>query len=46
MFSLTLGQFMLLGIISLIFWILSDFLATATVKFINKIKEANKRGEK
>lgn len=38
MFGLTFGQFMLLGILSLIAWILSDFLATVTVKFINKIK--------
>ena len=46
MFSLTLGQFMLLGILSLILWILSDFLATATVNFINKIKEAKKKEHK
>ena len=39
MFGLTFGQFMLLGLLSLIVWILSDFIATATFKFINKIKD-------
>lgn len=47
MFDLTLGQFILLGLFSLIVWILSDFLATVTVKFINKIKDRKGRdGEK
>lgn len=40
MFSLTLSQFMLLGLLSLIVWILSDFLATS---IINKINEAKKK---
>lgn len=38
MFGLTFGQFMLFGILWVIEWILSFFLANVTVKFINKIR--------
>ena len=43
MFGLTFGQFMLLGILFFIVWNLSDILASATVKFINKIKDKKGR---
>lgn len=43
MFGLTFGQFMFLGILSLIAWILSDFLVTITVDLVEKINDKKGR---